>query len=341
MGRLHLAAALLVCQALTCATAATFGNAPAPAISRAAPAELYGALEVGGYAIKPAGYIKSVPGMVRSSLRQFRTGISGMWNNFGEVRRIQKRVKQTGVPASYPELLLIRKSGEDTTKFLQTGTVWFVAPELFCAALYFFPRLVPSTFETDAGRAKRYRAMSRLRTKSVVKLITHVEDQWVQSDGWARAAKKAEAQLHASLARQVLTGGSEFAGLRPLTPYVLQEHTEAALTPRKQRKQMRKSLDKLPTPLLNAACGVNLPPPSPPAPPHSAPLHSTPLHYTPPHSTQPHSTPLHSTPPPPPPPSALSRRASPHPPFVLPPQASSGSLTSPSSAGGGAGSPST
>lgn len=52
----------------------------------------------------------------------------------------------------------------------------------------------------------------------------------------------------------MLTGGSEFAGLRPLTPYVLP--AEAAATPRKQRQQMLKCLDGLPNELLNAACGV-------------------------------------------------------------------------------------
>ena len=59
----------------------------------------------------------------------------------------------------------------------------------------------------------------------------------------------------------MLTGGSEFAGLRPLTPYVLP--AEAAATPRKQRQQMLKCLDGLPNELLNAACGASPPLPSP------------------------------------------------------------------------------
>jgi hypothetical protein len=70
----------------------------------------------------------------------------------------------------------------------------------------------------------------------------------------------------------VLTGGSEFAGLRPLTPYVLP--AEAAATPRKQRRQMLKCLDGLPNELLNAACGASPPLPSPPHP-HSTAPHRT------------------------------------------------------------------
>lgn len=244
-------ALLASCLALTSATAATFATAPA---GRAAPAELYGALEVNGYDVKPAEVLKGLPGQVRKSLRRFRVGVGGMWNNYGEVRRIKKGLRQTGESATYPQLLLMRKTGEDTTKFIQAGAIWLAVPELFPLALYCFPRLIPSTFETDASRAKRYRAMSIGRTKAVTKLLTHVEDKWVQSEGWARQAKKDQAQLHHSLAGQVLTGGSEFAGLRPLTPYVLP--AEAAATPRKQRRQMLKCLDGLPNELLNAACGV-------------------------------------------------------------------------------------
>ena len=52
----------------------------------------------------------------------------------------------------------------------------------------------------------------------------------------------------------MLNGGSEFAGLRPLTPYVLP--AGAATTARKQQQQMRKCLDGLPNQLVNAACGA-------------------------------------------------------------------------------------
>ena len=198
----QLAVALLAsCLARTSATAVTF--ATAPAVGRAAPAELYGALEVNGYKVKPAEVVKGLPGQVRKSLRRFRTGVGGMWNNYGEVRRIKKGLRQTGEMATYPQLLLIRKTGEDTTKFVQAGAIWLALPELFPLALYCFPRLIPSTFETDASRAKRYRAMSIGRTKAVTKLLTHVEDKWVQSEGWQRQAKKDQAQLHHSLAGQV------------------------------------------------------------------------------------------------------------------------------------------
>ena len=34
-------------------------------------------------------------------------------------------------------------------------------------------------------------------------LLTHVEDQWVQSEGWSRQRKKDEARLHYAIAGQV------------------------------------------------------------------------------------------------------------------------------------------
>ena len=33
-------------------------------------------------------------------------------------------------------------------------------------------------------------------------LLTHVEDQWVQSEGWSRQRKKDEARLHYAIAGQ-------------------------------------------------------------------------------------------------------------------------------------------
>jgi len=117
-----------------------------------------------------------------------------------------------------------------------------------------FPRIVPSTFETEAGRAKRYGIMSRKRAKAVVTVLTHIDEEMFKAPGMWRANPRKQAELHASVAKQILMGSSEFASLRPLTPYVLPD--EAAATPRKQRQQQRKCLDGVPAPLLNAACGV-------------------------------------------------------------------------------------
>ena len=169
-------ALLAPCLALTSATAATF------ATPRAAPAELYGALEVNGYSVKPGEFLKGVPGQVRQTLRRFRVGVGGMWNNYGEVRRIKKVLRQTGESATYPQLLLFRKTSEDTTKFLQAAAIYIAVPELFPLAVICFPRLMPSTFETDASRAKRYRAMSIGRTKAVTKVRARVRVSLVRLD---------------------------------------------------------------------------------------------------------------------------------------------------------------
>lgn len=185
---------VLSCCASAAATAVA-ATSSAVAVSRAPPpgAELY--------AFDAVGFAKGIPGMVKGQLRTFRTGVSGMWRNYKEAGAIRKRVKQTGVPATYPELVLLRKSGEDQGKFLQAGVLWLAAPELLPALLYFFPRSIPSTFEGEAGRAKRYATMSRLRAKALLEILTFIEDQ--AGKQMARPRKMAEAKLHAALATQV------------------------------------------------------------------------------------------------------------------------------------------
>ena len=52
-----------------------------------------------------------------------------------------------------------------------------LAPELFPAMLYFNPRSIPSTFESEAGRAKRYDSMARKRTRAALDLLSTLEEQ--------------------------------------------------------------------------------------------------------------------------------------------------------------------
>ena len=86
------------------------------------------ALEVFGTDVGEA--IRGAPGYVRKSLRQFRTGISGMWTNSKASGEVKKRLRQKGgAPATYSELVLLRKAGEDTGKLLQVGFLWLAAPE--------------------------------------------------------------------------------------------------------------------------------------------------------------------------------------------------------------------
>jgi len=204
------------------------------------------------YAFDAVGAVKGLPGTVRTSLRQFRTGVSGMWRNYGEARRVRKRAKASGEPFTYPELVLLKTSGEDTSKFLQVGVMWMAAPELVPAVLYFFPRSVPSTFESEQGRRKRYNALSRNRAKALVKLLTKLEEQAAKQGG--RPVKQSEAALQEAIATQALRGRAEGDTLRPLTPFVLD--TDPPATAKESKRRQRQSLKKVPVPLLNAACGI-------------------------------------------------------------------------------------
>ena len=123
----------------------------------------------------PVAAVKGIPGTVRDNLRIFRAGTGAMWRNRKAASVVRKRVKQGGAAASYSELLLLRKSGDDAQKLLQAGVVYLAVPELLPAMLYFFPRSLPSTFETDQRRARRYETIGRLRSKAVLQLLTSLE----------------------------------------------------------------------------------------------------------------------------------------------------------------------
>ena len=75
--------------------------------------------------------VKGMPGQVKKSVRQFRTGCGVMWQNGKDARTIRKSVTDTNWP-DYSEMLLLRRDKEDFAKFLQAGFVWFTLPEL-CA----------------------------------------------------------------------------------------------------------------------------------------------------------------------------------------------------------------
>ncbi len=67
-------------------------------------------------------------------------------------------------------------------RFLQAAAIYLAVPELFPLAVICFPRLMPSTFETDASRAKRYHAMSIGRTKAVTKVRARARASLVRLD---------------------------------------------------------------------------------------------------------------------------------------------------------------
>ena len=181
------------------------------------------ALEVFGTDVGEA--IRGAPGYVRKSLRQFRTGISGMWTNSKASGEVKKRLRQKGgAPATYSELVLLRKAGEDTGKLLQVGFLWLAAPEFVPALLYFSPRALPSTFESAEGRLKRYGTMGRLRVQAALDLFTKLE----QEAATARGKKAVRAAEHAGVAAELLRAKSCDRALEPLRPYVEPSADEVA-----------------------------------------------------------------------------------------------------------------
>ena len=147
--------------------------------------------------------IKGLPGQMRGSLRQFRVGTKQMWVNSKAAGSVKKRVTACGIPLNYAELQLLRKSGEDTTKLLQAGVMWLVAPELIPAMLYFYPRALPSTFESTEGCAKRHATLCRLRASATLQLLAKLdEDSVARGKKGVRAKAQRQLAIQAGLSRQ-------------------------------------------------------------------------------------------------------------------------------------------
>ena len=145
--------------------------------------------------------IKGLPTTIKNSFRQFKAGMGQMWRNGKEASAIRKRVAALQPPATNPadalsftELVLLRKAGEDTLKLVQAGAVWLFIPELFPALLYFYPRALPSTFESEAGKAKRHGTLARMRTRSAVE---YARPQMIQPQDASLSLCRSHAQPYA------------------------------------------------------------------------------------------------------------------------------------------------
>jgi len=164
--------------------------------------------------------IRGLPNTIKSSLSTFKRGTGQMWRNGKEAGLIKKKVAAMQPPPagpgdalSYSELVLLRKSGEDTLKLVQAGAVWLFVPELFPALLYFYPRALPSTFESEQGRAKRQGALARMRTRAAFELLATLEEQAV-----GKGSKAITASNMAVTADSLLRARAPAKALAYLTP---------------------------------------------------------------------------------------------------------------------------
>ena len=116
--------------------------------------------------------IQGIPNMVKGNLKRLRTGCGQMWDNGKAAGIVKKRVASGGASLSFAELQLLRRSGEDTSKLMRAGFLWLFAPELVPVMLYFYPRALPSTFESEEGRERRRGTLARMRTTAALELLS-------------------------------------------------------------------------------------------------------------------------------------------------------------------------
>jgi hypothetical protein len=127
--------------------------------------------------------VRGLPGSIKSNLRRFRSGCGEMWDNSKQAKLVQRSVMNDGHALSYAELILLRQSSEDFSKLLRAGAIWLFAPELLPAMLYFYPRAMPSTFESEEGRDRRRGSLARMRTTSCLELLATLEEQAATAKG--------------------------------------------------------------------------------------------------------------------------------------------------------------
>ena len=105
----------------------------------------------------PKEFARNIPGMIRSNLKTFRVGTSTMWKNWGVAREIQRSALADASGLSYSDLVLVRKSKEDTNKFAQVSSGW--------PCLSFSRRCSTSTRAASHPRLKVSKAVASASTR--------------------------------------------------------------------------------------------------------------------------------------------------------------------------------
>ena len=228
--------------------------------------------------------VSGIPGMIKSNIQRFNLGTRQMVRNGKAANVVRRRVDAGGEAINYAEVQLLRRSGEDTAKLLRAGMLWLFAPELFPVLLYFYPRALPSTFETEAGRERRRGTLARMRTTSALELLATLEEQRATASG----RKALLASDHCEKAEQLLRAGSVGRALVfvqgsavTITPDAKSFKPYSQIEKREQQRRKRKkggtnvgvitgagkvALDGLSQPALKAGCkliGVSGPQPGP------------------------------------------------------------------------------
>jgi hypothetical protein len=160
--------------------------------------------------------VKDVPGIMRDNLRILKTGTGAIWRNRKAAAVLRKRHKSEGTMPTYPELLLLRQADGDTQKLIRAGVVYLAFPEAFAVMLASFPNSMPSTFETEARRRRRYEGIAQMRVNAVLQMLIFIETQAVVRKGTAgRLAVERSAE-----AEQLLRASSLPAAAAPLAKYL-------------------------------------------------------------------------------------------------------------------------
>jgi hypothetical protein len=176
--------------------------------------------------------VRGIPTMVKNGFNQFKAGSGQMWQNGKAAKVVRQRIKEQGGSLSYDEYMLLRRSTDDTGKLVQAGFVWLFAPDLFPFFLYSYPNALPSTFESEQGRDKRYGTMTRARTRAALDFLATMEEQAA-----GKGRKAIEFTEDVAIAEKLLCAKKPSQALG-----ILQESTRVPAEGEKSREKLDKIL---------------------------------------------------------------------------------------------------
>jgi hypothetical protein len=140
----------------------------------------------------------------RNPLEEVRRSTVGLWTNFQACQTIRKE-RKAGALVDYNMHYTLKRGVADRGKLIQL--VWIASAAKWSTPLiaYFFPAMLPSTFETAAARAARLDASAALRRTAMLQLLQKadagkLDQQKVLAVLSAGSKSKALADLNATQA---------------------------------------------------------------------------------------------------------------------------------------------
>jgi len=156
--------------------------------------------------------------------RQAGQGTTQYWSQWWQAQGVRRRINKMQPPPrkirdgmlDYKELKLLHRTTEDRNRLLRIAAVLFFIPQFFFYYLLFIRGALPSTFEGEEARKKRYRTLVETREKAAIELLTTLDEQAAGAGIQGQAAVS-----HRDKALLVLCAGKPASAILRVNDYVI------------------------------------------------------------------------------------------------------------------------